>query len=110
MGRILTLPGVPVQPARGVGQTVVFVEKRGPRNRINTEAWPMDESKFDRSYVPEHLEEKVRNWRSLSFSERWNLTCELSEAAWAKIGVVRDPSKPTDKTIRRVTRSNWAGL
>jgi hypothetical protein len=29
----------------------------------------------------------------------------LSEAAWAKIGVVRDPSKPMDKTIRRVSRS-----
>ena len=65
----------------------------------------MDESNFDRSYVPPHLEEKVRNWRNLSFGERFNLTCELSEAAWAKIGVVRDPSKPMDKTIRRVQRS-----
>ena len=70
----------------------------------------MDESKFDYTYVPEHLKEKVSNWRNLSFSERFNLTCELSEAAWAKIGVVRDPTKPTDKTIRRVTRSDWAGL
>jgi hypothetical protein len=70
----------------------------------------MDESKFDRSYVPPHLEEKVRNWRSLSSSERSNLCSELSLAAWAKIGVVYDPSKPVDKTIRRVTRSDWAGL
>jgi hypothetical protein len=65
----------------------------------------VDESKFDYTYVPEPLAEKVRNWRSLSFSERMNLTSELSLAAWAKIGVVRDPSKPMDKTIRRVSRS-----
>jgi len=54
--------------------------------------------------VPEHLAEKVRNWRNLSFSERFSLTSELSLAAWAKIGVVYDPSKPVDKTIRRITR------
>jgi hypothetical protein len=65
----------------------------------------MDETNFDRNYVPQHLAEKVRNWRNLSDSERFNLTFELSEAAWAKIGVVRDPSKPMDKTIRRVTRT-----
>jgi len=41
----------------------------------------------------------------LSFSERFNLTCALSEAAWAKIRVVRDPNKPMDKTIQRVSRS-----
>jgi hypothetical protein len=68
-------------------------------------ASPIDESKFDRTYVPPHLEEKVRNWRNLSIGERLILTSELSEAAWAKIGVVRDPSKPTDKSIRRVTLS-----
>ena len=68
----------------------------------------VDESKFDYTYVPEHLKERVRNWRDLSFSERFNLTCELSQAAWAKIGVVRDPNKPMDKTIRRVRR-NEAG-
>jgi len=38
------------------------------------------------------------------------LTSELSVAAWAKIGVVRDPSKPMDKTIRKITRSDWVGL
>ena len=65
----------------------------------------MDESKFDYTYVPEHLKEKVSNWRNLSFSERFELTYELSVAAWAKIGVVRDPSKPTDKMLRRVVRS-----
>lgn len=65
----------------------------------------VDESKFDRNYVPDHLKEKVKNWRNLSFSERFNLTCELSEAAWAKIGVVRDPNKPMDKTIRRMRRN-----
>lgn len=64
----------------------------------------MDEKDFDRSYVPEHLAEKVRNWRNLSFSERMALTSELSEAAWAKIAFVRDPSKPMDKTIRRFRR------
>jgi hypothetical protein len=51
------------------------------------------------------LAERVRNWRSLSGGERLLLTFELSEAAWAKIGVFRDPNKPTDKTIRRVARS-----
>ena len=63
------------------------------------------ESKFDYTYVPERLKEKVSNWRNLSFSERFELTYELSVAAWAKIGVVRDPSKPMDKTIRRAPRS-----
>jgi hypothetical protein len=66
----------------------------------------MDETNFDRTYVPPRLADKVRNWRNLSVGERLILTSELSEAAWAKIGVVRDPSKPTDKTIRRVTRSD----
>jgi hypothetical protein len=70
----------------------------------------MDERDFDYNYVPEHLAEKVRNWRNLSASERSNLCCELSLAAWAKIGVVYDPNKPMDKTIRRVTRSDWVGL
>jgi|NGEPerStandDraft_6_1074524.scaffolds.fasta_scaffold498349_2 hypothetical protein len=65
----------------------------------------VDESRFDYNYVPEHLKEKVKNCKNLSFSERFNLIAELSEAAWAKIGVVRDPSKPMDKTIRRVFRS-----
>jgi hypothetical protein len=62
----------------------------------------MDEKDFDYTYVPEHLKEKVKNCKDLSFAERFELTCELSEAAWAKIGVVRDPTKPIDKTIRRV--------
>src|SRR5271169_5512173 len=70
----------------------------------------MDEKDFDYTYVPEHLAEKVHNHKNLSFSERFNLIFELSEAAWAKIGVVRDPCKPMDKTVRRVTRSQdrWA--
>jgi hypothetical protein len=65
----------------------------------------VDETNFDRSCVPQHLTERVHNWRKLTAGERFSLTCELSEAAWAKIGVVRDPSKPMDKTIRRVSRS-----
>ena len=69
----------------------------------------VDESKFDYNHVPEHLKEKVSNWRNLSFGERFELTHELSEAAWAKIGVVRDPTKPMDKTIRRVERSRDQG-
>ena len=64
----------------------------------------VDESKFPYDYVPEHLKEKVKNHKDLSFSERFNLIAELSEAAWAKIGVVRDPNKPMDKTIRRIER------
>ncbi len=65
----------------------------------------VDESKFDRTYVPEHLKEKVSNWRNLSSAERFDLCSELSLAAWAKIGVVYDPSKPMDKTIRRFRRN-----
>jgi len=65
----------------------------------------MDERDFDYTYVPEHLKERVRDWRNLSVGERLVLTDELSKAAWAKIGVVRDLSKPMDKTIRRVIRS-----
>jgi hypothetical protein len=65
----------------------------------------VDESKFDYTYVPEHLKEKVKNCKDLSFSERFHLIAELSEAAWAKTGVVRDPNKPMDKTIRRVESS-----
>lgn len=64
----------------------------------------IDESKFPYGYVPEHLKERVKNWRSLSVGERMGLTRELSLAAWEKIGVVYDPSKPTDKTIRRFRR------
>ena len=68
----------------------------------------VDESKFPYGYVPEHLKERVKNWRSLSFSERFLLTCELSEAGWAKIGVVYDPDKSMDKRIRRVERKrDW---
>ena len=63
-----------------------------------------DESNFPYDYVPGHLKERVKNCDKLSFSERFELIAELSEAAWAKIGVVRDPSKPMDKTIRRVER------
>jgi hypothetical protein len=33
------------------------------------------------------------------------LTSELSRAAWEKIGVVYDPAKPMDKTIRRAGRA-----
>ncbi len=64
----------------------------------------VDESKFDYTYVPEHLKEKVKNCEILTFRERFDLIAELSEAAWAKLGVVRDPNKPMDKTIRRVMR------
>ncbi len=69
-----------------------------------SDAIEIDESKFDYKYVPEHLKERVKNWRSLTVGERLSLVSELNEAAWAKIGVVRDPTKPMDKTIRRVTR------
>lgn len=70
----------------------------------------IDESKFPYGYVPEHLKERVKNWRSLSFGKRFNLTYKLSEAAWAKIGVVRDPNMPIDKTIRRLHRNESGGL
>jgi hypothetical protein len=65
----------------------------------------IDVSKFDYTYVPEHLKDKVANWRNLSVGERLILSFELSDAAWAKIGVVRDPNKPMDRTIRKVARS-----
>jgi hypothetical protein len=65
----------------------------------------IDVSKFDYTYVPDHLKERVKNHQKLSFRERFDLIAELSEAAWAKIGVVRDPNKPMDKTIRKVERS-----
>jgi hypothetical protein len=70
----------------------------------------VDESKFDCTYVPEHMKERVKNWRNLSVGERLELTHELGVAAWAKIGVVHDPNKPMDKTIRKVTRTDWVGL
>lgn len=49
----------------------------------------IDESKFPYGYVPEHLKEKVKNHMNFSMTERLNLIAELSEAAWAMIGVVR---------------------
>lgn len=65
----------------------------------------VDESNFPYGYVPGHLKERVKNWRSLTAGERFLLVGKLSEAAWAKIGVVRDPNKPMDKTIRRFCRN-----
>jgi hypothetical protein len=41
----------------------------------------MGEKDFDYNYVPKHLAERVRNWRSLSVGERLVLTHELSETA-----------------------------
>jgi hypothetical protein len=70
----------------------------------------VDELKFNYNYVPEHLKERVENCASLSVGERLTLARELSVAAWAKIGVVRDPSKPMDKTIRRLRRKENGGL
>lgn len=67
-----------------------------------SELGEIDESKFDYTYVPEHLKERKANWRNLSFAERMELTGELSLAAWEKLGVVYDPTKPMDKTIRRI--------
>jgi hypothetical protein len=55
--------------------------------------------------VPEDLKEKVKNHQSLSMQQRFDLIAELSEAAWAKIGIVRDPNTPMDKRIRRIERS-----
>lgn len=70
----------------------------------------VDESKFPYGYVPEHLKHRVKNWRSLTVGERLTLVSELSEAAWAKIGVVRDPNRPMDKTIRRFRRKENGDL
>ena len=64
----------------------------------------VDESKFPYGYVPDHLKERVKNWRSLTGAERMELTSELSLAAWAKIGVVYDPNNPKNRTIRRFRR------
>jgi hypothetical protein len=68
----------------------------------------IDESKFDYNYVPDHLKERVRGWRSLSVGERVGLVSELSLAAWAKLGVYYDPNNPKSKQIRRMRR-NEAG-
>lgn len=62
----------------------------------------MGEGDFDRTRVPDHLKDRVRNWRELSVEQRLALVSELSEAEWARIGFIRDPDKPIDKTIRRV--------
>lgn len=70
----------------------------------------VDESKFDYTYVPEHLKERVKNWRDLTVGERLELVSELSLAAWEKLGVVYDPSKPMDKTIRRFRRKESGEL
>jgi len=67
-----------------------------------TDTNEIDESKFDYTYVPEHLKERVKNCRELSVAERMTLVSELSLAAWEKLGVVYDPNKPRNKTIRRV--------
>jgi len=60
--------------------------------------------------VPERLKERVKNWRDLTVGERLQLVSELSLAAWEKLGVVYDPSKPTDKTIRRFRRKESGEL
>jgi hypothetical protein len=65
----------------------------------------MDETSFDRTYVPRHLAKRMCYWRSVSVGERLQLSSELSLAAWAKIGVVRDPSRPMGKMVRRVPRA-----
>ena len=65
----------------------------------------IDELKFPYRYVPPHLGERVKNWRRLSVGERLMLSFELSEAAWAKIGVVRGPNKAMDKSTRRITQT-----
>lgn len=70
----------------------------------------VNESNFPYGYVPEHLKERVKNHKNLSFSERFDLIAALSEAAWAKIGVVRDSSKSMDKTIRRLRRNDAGEL
>jgi hypothetical protein len=62
----------------------------------------VDESKFDRHYVPDHLKERVANWRGLSVPEKMELVSELSLAAWAKIGVYYDPNRPSNRQIRRM--------
>lgn len=57
----------------------------------------VDEPKFPYGYVPEHLKEQVKNWRSLTVGERLLLVSELSVAAWEKIGVVYDPNNPMNR-------------
>jgi len=54
--------------------------------------------------VPEHLKERVKNQRAF-LQRAVQFDRKLREAAWAKIGAVRDPNKPMDKTIRKVERS-----
>jgi hypothetical protein len=70
----------------------------------------VDESKFPYGYVPEHLKEKVKNWRSLSLPERMGLVSALSLAGWEKIGVVYDPNRPRSKALRRFRRKENGDL
>lgn len=67
--------------------------------------FPVNEAEFDYTYVPEHVAEKIRDWSDLSIGQRLTLVDEMRAAAWAKLGVVRDPNEPMDKTLRRVVRS-----
>jgi hypothetical protein len=64
----------------------------------------IDESKFDYNFVPPHLDGRVKDFLNLPIGERLELTWELSLAAWKELGVVYDPDKPMDKTIRPITR------
>ena len=41
----------------------------------------VDESNFDYTYAPEHLKERVADWRSLCSPQRMELIWELSLAA-----------------------------
>jgi hypothetical protein len=70
----------------------------------------VDESKFPYGYVPEHLKEKVKDWRGLDVGERLSLSFELSRAAWEKIGVVYDPNNPMNRTVRRMRRKEIGEL
>lgn len=67
----------------------------------------MRDIEFDRKSVPEHLKERVRNWRNLSVGDRLVLTHDLSEEAWARIGIIHDPNKRMDTTIRRIRRARF---
>ena len=81
--RIDALKGDPIYPEGRNGSDLVAAMQASPDKETSLET------------------ERV----NLSVGERLTLSFELSQAGWAKIGVVRDPSKPVDKTIQRFRRT-----
>lgn len=59
----------------------------------------IDESKFPYGYVPGHLKERVKNWRSISVGERIRLTSEFFADKQARLH--KKAPRRTGAPIRR---------